>query len=60
MDKGFLLIGAIVLLIVVWGSLAGIGLNIFKGLMVLIWRGAGVIALVLLVYFTLRKLRPKR
>jgi hypothetical protein len=58
-QRGVLLLGALILLIVISGTMARIGLNIFKGIFVLIGRGAVVIAIILLIYFAVKKMKGK-
>ncbi|MBM4137554.1 MAG: hypothetical protein FJ241_12105 [Nitrospira sp.] len=58
-QRGVLLLGALILLIVISGTMARIGVNIFKGIFVLIGRGAVVIAIILLIYFLVKKMQNK-
>lgn len=54
-----LILGALALFIVIWGTMAGIGLQMFKGIIALIGRGAGIIGIILLIYFAIKKMQGK-
>jgi len=54
-----LIIGALALLMVILGTMAGVGVGVLKGTMALIGKGAGIIVATLLVLFALKNIQKK-
>lgn len=54
------ILGVLALILLIVSTITGIGMQVFKGTMALIGKGAGIVVVTLLIFFAIKNIQRKR